>query len=924
MAGIVTWRLSIGMKYRCTNRGEVGQRFRCASGATFRVSRVCGGVSFLPRFWASSACLFGLASGCFAPDLDGACRVACDLGCPEEWSCKNDYCVPPHFTGSCATGGAEASSSGGASAGTSGDTNGNPGGDSSGDSSGGAPMDGGAAGTPGGGNGGACSGLEVRPLENGNWCSGDTSLQLQVSGGKAPYTWHANSTCGLSLEPDAKESAVLHGTGTTAGDCNITVTVDDSQGACGNLKRTITVHEIPALDQTQLPAACAFEEYAVQLVARGGDVATRKFETSTSGWSIADNQLRRWLGDPTAKDPIRVSVTVRDDYCTAQPVDLELPIEDPASQRCPKLVIVPPPLADAPANSLPRPCANMPYEIRIEASPEPLGWEPVALPTGLAAGASPTDPSQLAVNGTAAWPAAAAAAMQFRINALDGRHFLYSYSLTPRDKCWFADVERAAERWQLQLWDPELDPALAHRHAFGAADAEVTSMSFSPDGKFLVYQASRASNSELTLVSLSNLQEQAISFTGNVEQYVWSPDASLLAVVTRDTGTTLGGIDVSGVAASSQSDTGIQGLTYLQPVATPIEAPPVWFGDHSLVLQAHSSKYPKYFDTRFAHVELGGFAEVTEAGVRTYNLALTLLGFPGGYVASDGSFLDFFEVGAGNKYTVYWHDDNMFTAFPPSGQFAGHTDQGQLSWFSVPALESTDSLIAQSAAGECGALLAWSDQGERSACVTGSGVGALRFFERGSANPGTLSSTTSTTTYVYSEQSSSERRRVFAKDGRHFAFTTDASLYVVDAKDPRAFYEYSAPWIDGGAERAKQANAIDLAFSADARFVAEHRGRQLKVADLSSNPNSPWVPEVGMNLAPDCSESYIAAPKAWCGAQSAPRDLRWSPRGPWFAFVNESEVLSISYLSTGLNKLHSDQVNAACSGDCVRSFDFQP
>src|SRR6478736_2604892 len=97
LAGIVTWRLSIGMKYRCTNRGEVGQRFRCASGATFR---------------ASSACLFGLASGCFAPDLDGACRVACDLGCPEEWSCKNDYCVPPHFTGSCATGGAEASSSG--------------------------------------------------------------------------------------------------------------------------------------------------------------------------------------------------------------------------------------------------------------------------------------------------------------------------------------------------------------------------------------------------------------------------------------------------------------------------------------------------------------------------------------------------------------------------------------------------------------------------------------------------------------------------------------------------------------------------------------------------------------------------------------------------------------------------------------------
>lgn len=936
-------------------RGDVSSSF---FRATFARSRVKQGVNNARWFAAPPACVVWLASGCFSPDLDGPCRVPCSAGCPDGWACNRGYCAPSGYQGDCsslkAAGGA-GSAGGVASNERHGGQGGSAGGVSIGQggrsSSGGVPNDtAGAAPTGGvgstaagssaggthsgtggtspsgsggtilgaagdGGDGGSApSRIDVEPSQLGTLCSGDIELEFTASGGSAPYRWSVETTCGISLAAGANETATLRGS-SAAGNCAIKLLVQDNRGAKGAFEQSLTFHERPSLDTTQLAPACLFEEFEVELAAHGGDASSRRFETTTPGWSVAGNKLRANVSAQTQR---KVSVTVRDAYCPSPAVDLELPLEPSGSGRCFTLNAVPKPSPDAPSDSLPRPCAGMPYAVRLEVKPEPAAWKALLTPPGLQALPNASDPSAILLQGAASWAAGEKSILQLELVQSDGRRFLYDYGLIPRPKCWFAYVGRDQSLWQLRLWDPEL---AAHRE-FGAADAEVTSMAFSPDGKFLAYQAKRAGQVGLTLIDLRNLHEQPLSFTGNVEHYVWSPDSSLLAVVSRDTATILGGIDVSGVATSSQLETGVQGITYLEPLVTPIDAAPVWFGEHALALVTSSP--PSSYKTRNVRRVGNAFSDAVDVPL-SYAPAPMIVGFRGGYSASNETLLSFIDPSAWSTPTPYPHDFNAFSSFSPNGEFVGNTmADGTLNWFAPALLEILDPPAASSEPGQCHGLLAWTPDGSRVACVIDSEQGPLRFLERASTNPSSLSVSTNTNAYVYSEQSSNERRRVFSADGRLFAFTTDTDLYVVDAEHPRTFYTFKTSEGRSDSVRAIDANTIDLAFSSDGNFLIEHRAQKLTLVALTADSNRYWPLDRAMSLAPDCGEKYMVSPHTWCGAPSAPRDFRWSPHTNWFASLNQAHDLNMAYVQVGADTLTKKRVNPVCSGSCVRSLDFQP
>lgn len=913
-----------------TRRGDAESPF---IRATFSEQRVRGGVNSIRRFAAPCASAVWLAFGCFSPDVDGPCAVSCSLGCPEGWGCNEEYCVPPGYAGSCTSaagggGGALSIMSGGvatipggtgSSAGNmtrnSGGAASNTGGEPNGASTAGGSLVAAAGAAGSAGEGGAPS-LTVQLTSGGSPCSGDVSVDLQVTAGKPPYEWVPKESCGLSFQGWPEGTAHLTGRA-GAGRCDLDVSVEDSQGIPGELKTRIIFREVPAIDTAKLAPACLFEEFETELTAHGGDSDTRRFETNTPGWSVVAGKLHTHVTSETQRT---VSVSVRDNYCSSAPVALELPVEAPGPERCFTTSFTPYPRPDD-LGSPPAPCAGMPYDLRIEVAPEPASSNFVQLPPGLKP-ASGAAGNAISITGTAAWAPGEKSTLQFQLVRSDGRQFSYRYDLVARDKCWFAYVGRDAGQWQLHLWDPELGgPKVRANQDFGGADAEVTSMAFSPDGKFLVYQSTRATKVGLTLVDLRNLHEQPLSFTGNVEQYQWSPDSSLLAVVSRDTGTVLGGIDVSGASSSSQLETGVQGFTYLEPLAIAVESAPVWFGEHSLAIAAPTND-PLVLFTRFVHASATGYSKPVDVPVPTYDSPLTLLGFPKGYLASDGFILDFY-VGADAAFARYPHRASS-TAIAPTGEYvANTTSAGQLRWFPPDALEPQVAPLAQSEPGQCQVLLAWSSAGNSNACVTDSSDGGLRFLEAGSVDSTTLNTMINSTGYVYSSQSATGHRRLFSRAGHRFAFTTSEFLYVVDPHDNRFFRKYPVSHLATAGETATQANTIDLAFSANERFLVEHRARNLTVADLNEEQKGSLLIEDAMNIAPDCEEKYLDAPNEWCGAPSDPRDFSWSPHAAWFAFVNQSANLSLGYFPTGQSP-RFERLNASCNGDCVRTFAFQP
>jgi WD40 repeat protein len=565
----------------------------------------------------------------------------------------------------------------------------------------------------------------------------------------------------------------------------------------------------------------------------------------------------------------------------------------------------------------------MPYDLDIDVAPEPASSNVIQLPPGLSKTTS-RNGSAISLTGTASWSAGEKSTLGVQLAQNDGRRFSYSYDLVARDKCWLAYAARDSGPWQLHLLDPELSDgkSFAHR-VFGASDAEVTSFSFSPDGSFLVYQSTQTGKVGLTLIDLRKLREQPLSFTGNVEQYRWSPDSLLLAVVSRDTNTILGAIDLSGVATSSQLETGIQGVTNIAPLTTGIESAPEWFGEHSLALTTRSSVNSSSYATRYVRVEGQTFSPVVEVNGSYIPLPNTV-GFGDGYVVSNGLLLNFINTSTWSNPAVIPHMINSLTSLAPNGAYAGNTsDDGTLLWYAPKSFEFQGA-VATSEPGQCSIILAWSDDGFRAACVTDTGPGALRFLKRGVPDSSKLTASVSTNVTDYSQLASNERRRVFSADGRLFGFTTDLNLYVSDIERPQVFFAYRTAEGDTSAARADEANTIDLAFSFDAKFLAEHRANKLTVIAVTSGSNDYWVLDDTMNLAPDCGERYITSPKAWCGAASAPRDYRWSRQANWLAYLNHGQLLNLTYLPGHSHQVQKRSVISKCDDQCIRTLEFQP
>jgi len=177
----------------------------------------------------------------------------------------------------------------------------------------------------------------------------------------------------------------------------------------------------------------------------------------------------------------------------------------------------------------------------------------------------------------------------------------------------------------------------------------------------------------------------------------------------------------------------------------------------------------------------------------------------------------------------------------------------------------------------------------------------------------------------YLQNHAEQRRRAFSPEGRYFAFTTDRALYVSDLSAAgSAGYRHYSPY-DNDVSAGAGAH-IDLAFSANEKFILQHRGADLTVHELAQ-PSEYGLPlsDRGSMSDPDpCSEQYTGHTETWCGRPAGGRDFRWSPlspNAPLVAFRSSSGALRVVEVTSGM-KRDMYPLNVTCARNC--KFEFQP
>ncbi len=891
--------------------------------ATKRAARVHHSVNFdamlqraLRGAIPASLLVASAAAACFSPELSGGeCLVSCTEGCPPDWQCKEERCVSPHFQGSCsnetpgASGGRTATEQGGAGGAPSAPSGGQP--DSGGTADiatgGGAAVEGGSSGEGGVGSGA----LAVNGTVVGVACTGQpATIQVEASGGEEPYAFELEQDdCGFALAADGGSSAQLVADAVTGESCTLVVVARDSAGGTGRASLSFIVHETPHVVNEMLPPACALEEYGVPLSASGGNADDYRFHAElpeAGNWSVEDATL---TGTATFTAAQEISIWVEDGYCESPHTSLSLALEPETSEQCPNIS------SAREDGTLPVPCAGMEYHAALSAK-YVASWEPLQLPPNFELKPDPSDPSELVLSGQAEGSTGKARPIRLRVRSAADRSAVFSYSLPPpREKCWLGYVSRQSGSWQLNLFDPEL---VTRRQFQLDSSAAVTSFAFSPDGAFVVYEsvAPDAPN-QLTLVNLSNLDEQPLLFAGSIESYSWSEDGSLLGVVvSKDGENLLTGVRVDMLRGAA---VGVLGSTsYLEPSPFYGERGFTWFGAGSIAYPV-TDLVPTRFTIERREWLGDGFSEGELLELGSYQNTLQILGFAGGFLANDDAHLDFYSRETAPTTSLARHAAAR-AAFSPSGRYVASVASSQLEVF---AATSEEPLPASDS--DCGALLAWSSTEDKVACIRNTeGGGEIRLFsvqqdgERlapPSVLPGDYKG-------LYFESSAEQRRRLFSPRGRYFAFTTDDALYVADQRSAGNFRSYS-PW---GAPGPETGARIELAFSSDERFIAQQRGTALTVHELAGTDRhalSLASPDPMPPPAP-CNEQYMGHADAWCGAPLTPRDFRWSPHAPLIAFKTASGLLNVIELVDEFETRDRLVVNPDCSGDCVQDFAFQP
>ena len=423
-------------------------------------------------------------------------------------------------------------------------------------------------------------------------CSGaDLELELGAIGGEEPYTWRLlQAPAGVRLSAASGSVVALAGEPEGAG--QVVVELVDAVGRRA-LSEDFAIHQRPTIDSSTLPALCAGAGYRVPLEGWGGDADTLVWSArlvtddglslQALGLKVVGSTLSGVsIAEDLAPGRVRVQLGLRDRWCEADDVELELELATLDADVCPSIAIT-----GQAAGRLPPPCLGNRYTetALVEGGVPPFTWTELASPPGLYFDVDtgviegiPSDDGELAL----------------AVTDGDGRTVEASYDVSVRDRCWLAYVAGGVAPARLALVDPRLldrQPENARRQFPEGGSAAVQDYRFSPDGRFIAYRSGPAADAlGVELVRVVDGATAPVVLPEPAAEYAWSLDSSILFVATGVAQRVLRAIDVSGLAEREKelADAPVLGA---RPIPTPL-GPLAAVGDRELAFLAVDTGAP--------------------------------------------------------------------------------------------------------------------------------------------------------------------------------------------------------------------------------------------------------------------------------------------------------------------------------------------
>ena len=566
---------------------------------------------------------------------------------------------------------------------------------------------------------------------------------------------------------------------------------------------------------------------------------------------------------------------------------------------------------------LPPPCAGVPYrfQLRLPSSTASAVWRVSSDPsadlviereTGLLSGTL-TVPTRLTVS--------------VEDGASRGQA---EYVLEPRTSCWFAYVSSDVEGARVHLVDPILLEQAPHHDLPEAlpTGTRVVDFRFSPDGRWLAVRVDDGDARHIELFEAPRWDPVgAADGGGSVLEYAWAPDDPVLALAAQ----TPAGSVLSGVRLRATADVGDAGavprLAPLEPVATAIDSPLVWFGGGGIAFHAPRADAP---ELRRLYTGVLGAQQFTGVGpfeYASYNMAppATLALVPSGNQViailkreTTNQINSYQPTNEGAEQIGEFRDGAVAS---PGGEYLARAQDGQLEIYLAsdtrPPLLPFVPPVAT--APHCSRVLAWSADGSRVACVSeGDERGSLFIFALAAASSPTAALIEGD--YEYPDQLQG-RRRAFAPGGRWFAFANNYGLYTVDLSQTNLQVRSST--------RLDSVNsASDLIVSPDGESIVVQAGRSLTLRPLASIDDEVAVTDEMLDQASPCREDEAWAAGDACGtARTRSSRVLWSPDSKAIVLQTASNELQVfhPHISTS-----PQRISSACDSSCIDSSDFQP
>ncbi len=866
--------------------------------------------------------LCGLIALLHAACVPGVCGQRCgaDGQCPSGSVCGSDglYCAPIGDADACGVGESGTGGSDGADG-----QGGNAAGEGDGARGGEllAGVDAGASGVLGA--------LRIELEAPSDVCAGESvTVELAAAGGAGTaYVWHlVEAPAGIEPRDAAGQRLTLRGELSVTGPVELTVALTDGSDEVTR-RLSLVVHEPPRVLTEALPAVCPGELYEAQLSASGGDAASYAWSAGVTpdGLSIDGPRVLGHFTGSSANTPAAVELRVRDRHCSGAPRQLALEVLPAGSESCPEIQAF---AGDGePVTELPPPCLGSEYtqQLAVRQANAAAGahvWEAISTPPGL-----DFDPATATLQGAPLGQGA----FQVRVTNDAGRAVETTFTVTPRERCWFAHVAQQPSPTRLRLLDARLSEQPAARRSFPSADdaANVLDFAFSPDGRLLVYRSQEPSApAQLSLVDLRTWQERRLDFAGSVSAYAWARGegaGALLAVAFATAeDERLGAVSLPPVALDRVDGepfaTALDDLQYLQPAAAAVRSELFAFDEGRFAFLTTDPIFEPGRLLQTARLE----ADVVTALAPREALEF----FDGAHFASgrDGVFVIEPSTGSPNFYASSGAREVIHafaTLVSPSGAYTAHAIEGQLRVFRASDESSDPSVPPWASAEGCTSVLGWASGHERIACAAAAGGNQrVVFFDLVEAPlPALIELDRVQGEYAYLSGQHLGQPRLFADGASRFAFSTDDDVYVVQLDDGTPRIELGVP------TSVLNAPPAQLSFSPRGTFLSVRAGSGLLVWNLGRSDNAGRRLPFEVPDPPSCGEDVFDQTPSWCGAPPREAITRWSADEDLLAHLNRAGALQIEDLTLGFpTDTRTVLVDESCESDCVtpNGYAFQP